>query len=225
MAIYIGNQKVAMSGLVVDNSKLAKLVDGTITEVTASDLQGATAIRERAFYYCSSLESVTIPNSVTSMGNYAFNNCRNLTSVTIGNNVTSIGNNAFSYCTSLTSVTIPDSVTSIGNSAFADCSKLASVTIGNSVTSIGNSAFVNCSILESVTIPDSVTSMGSWVFSVNYSSTKITLRMLGSTPPTIQSNTLSSNIEKIIVDPGTLSIWQNATNWSAKASIMEEETE
>jgi len=104
--------------------------------------------------------SVTIPNSVTSIGNYAFYGCSNLTSVTIPNSVTSIGNYAFYGCSSLTSVTIPNSVTSIGLEAFAYCSSLASVTIPNSVTSIGNYAFYGCSNLTSVTIPNSVTSIG-----------------------------------------------------------------
>ena len=67
--------------------------------------------------------------------------CSGLTSVTIPNSVTSIGNHAFRYCFGLTSVTIPNSVTSIGDEAFYDCSGLTSVTIGSGVTSIGNNAF------------------------------------------------------------------------------------
>ena len=84
-----------------------------------------------------SLTSVTIPDSVTSIGNNAFYFC-GLTSMTIPDSVTSIGNNAFEGCSRLTSVTIPDSVTSIGNNAFADCRNLTSVTItsngGNAVS-------------------------------------------------------------------------------------------
>mgnify|MGYP005902961317 CR=1 FL=1 len=69
----------------------------------------------------------TIPNSVTSIGEYAFSHCTSLTSVTIPNSVTSIGEHAFSDCTSLTSVTISDSVTSIGEYAFYDCTSLTDV--------------------------------------------------------------------------------------------------
>ena len=69
----------------------------------------------------------TIPNSVTSIGEYAFSHCTSLTSVTIPNSVTSIVEHAFSYCTSLTSVTISDSVTSIGEYAFYDCTSLTDV--------------------------------------------------------------------------------------------------
>ena len=73
-----------------------------------------------------------------------------MTSVTIGNSVTSIGSYAFRGCSDLTSVTISDSVTSIGKSAFQDCSGLTSVTIGNDVTSIGWGAFNNCGSLKKV---------------------------------------------------------------------------
>ena len=90
------------------------------------------------------LTTVTIGNSVTSIGDSAFVGCTGLTSVTIGNSVTSIGDEAFNNCTGLTSVTIPDSVESIGEDAFSSCTGLTSVTIGNSVTSIGRNAFDNC---------------------------------------------------------------------------------
>jgi len=106
----------------------------------------------------------TIPNSVTSIGEYAFSACIGLTSVTIPNSVTSIGDDAFYSCSGLTEVTIPNSVTTIGNSAFSNCSGLTSVTIPNSVTSIGQYAFWDCIGLTSVTIPNSVTSIGNGAF-------------------------------------------------------------
>ena len=103
-----------------------------------------TSIGDWAFYHCTGLTSVTIPNSVTSIGDEAFYHCTGLTSVTIPNSVTSIGDEAFGYCTGLTSITIPNSVTSIGNYAFKYCTDLTSVSIGNSVTSIGDEAFGSC---------------------------------------------------------------------------------
>ncbi len=105
---------------------------------------------------------VVIPSTyngkaVTSIGYSAFWCCSSLTSVVIPDSVTSIGESAFEYCSSLTSVVIPDSVTSIGDDAFYHCDSLTSVVIGDSVTTIGYGAFENCSSLTSVVIPDSVT--------------------------------------------------------------------
>lgn len=111
------------------SDKLAKVVDGTITRLTAEDLAGATQIREYAFRGCNSLTSVTISNGVTSIGNYAFRDCSSLASITIPDSVTSIGSQAFYNCGSLTSVTISNGVTSIGESVFQKCIGLTSITI------------------------------------------------------------------------------------------------
>ena len=123
-------------------------IGNTRSDYTIPD--SVTSIGEYAFDGCSSLTSVTIPDSVTGIGERAFYNCSSLESVTIGNSVTSIGSYAFYNCSSLTSVTIPDGVTSIGDYAFRDCSSLASVTIPDSVTSIDYSAFYGCRSLADV---------------------------------------------------------------------------
>ena len=99
---------------------------------------------------------VTIPNSVSSIGDYAFEYCSGLTSIVIPNSVTSIGEGAFAYCSGLTTVTIGNSVARIGAGAFYKCSSLMSVVIPDSVTSIEYSAFDGCSSLESVPIGDSI---------------------------------------------------------------------
>lgn len=102
------------------------------------------------FRYCDTLVSVTIGNSVTSIGNYAFADCWSLSSVTIGNSVTFISNYSFYNCDSLISINFPDSVTSIGNNAFQNCASLSSIIIPDSVTSIGSSAFASCTSLSYV---------------------------------------------------------------------------
>ena len=94
----------------------------------------------------------TLPEGVTSIGEYAFSECTSLTSVTIGNSVTSIGNDAFNGSVGITNITIGNSVTSIGYDAFHDCSGLTSITIPDSVTSISNYAFQGCSGLTSISV-------------------------------------------------------------------------
>lgn len=90
----------------IGGNKFVELVQRTIKTVTEDDLQGSTFISALAFGGCSELTSVTIPDSVTSIGQQAFYYCSGLTSVTIGNGVTSIGKQAFYDCSSLTSVTM-----------------------------------------------------------------------------------------------------------------------
>ncbi|MCM8871999.1 MAG: leucine-rich repeat domain-containing protein [Paludibacteraceae bacterium] len=145
-----------------DKKTLIKCPDGKTGSVTIPN--SVTSVGEEAFRGCTGLTSVTIPNSVTSIGFWAFLDCTGLTSITIPNSVTSIGNSAFYRCTGLTSVTISNSVTSIGSSVFSGCTGLTSVTIPNSVTSIGELAFYDCTGLTSITIPNSVTSIGDWAF-------------------------------------------------------------
>ena len=152
---------------------------GSVTIPATIDFDGeeypVTNIGDRAFYECSELTSVTIPDGVKSIGEYAFYRCGTLTSVILPGSVTSIGNSAFAYCSKLESVTIPDGVTSIGSYAFQSCRGLTSVILPGSVTSIGNSAFAYCSKLESVTIPDSMTSIGGHAFEGCSSLISITL--------------------------------------------------
>ena len=128
-----------------------------------------------AFIRFNGLKQLTIPDSVTSIGQSAFEGCTGLTSITIPDGVTSIGQSAFSGCTGLTNITIPDSVTSIGQSAFQGCTGLTSITIPDSVTSIGQYAFQGCTGLTSITIPDGVTSIGQSAFSGCTGLTSITI--------------------------------------------------
>ena len=85
-------------------NRLPYVLNKEIIEVTENDLSGVTSIDMYAFYNCTSLTNITIPNSVTSIGIGAFTNCTSLTDITIPNSVTSIGNNTFYNCTSLTDI-------------------------------------------------------------------------------------------------------------------------
>ena len=148
------------------------------TEITSFDelqyFTGLTSIGDGAFYACSSLTSVAIPEGVTSIGSQAFQYCTGLTGVTIPAGVTNIGSSAFSFCSGLTSVTIPEGVTNIGVEAFSFCSGLTSVTVasGNSVydSREGCNAIIktNTNTLifgcQNTIIPNSVTSIGNEAF-------------------------------------------------------------
>jgi hypothetical protein len=112
-------------------------------------LDGVTSIGINAFTSIK-ITSLTIPSSVTSIGEYAFSSCTSLASITIPDSVTSIGEYAFSSCTSLASIIIPDSVTRIEYYTFYSCSSLTSITIPDSVTRIENYAFANCSSLTDI---------------------------------------------------------------------------
>ena len=129
-----------------------------------------TSIGSSAFFGCSGLTSITIPNSVTGIGSQTFRGCSGLTSIKVESGNTKYDSrnncNAIIETASNTLVSgckntvIPNSVTSIGFAAFYACSSLTSITIPNSVTSIGQYAFYGCSGLTSVTIPNSVTKIG-----------------------------------------------------------------
>ncbi len=134
-----------------------------LTSVTIPD--GVTSIGYSAFDGCSGLTSITIPDSVTSIGERTFYNCSGLTSIAIPDGVSSIGERAFYNCYGLTSIAIPDGVTSIGEWVFYNCSGMKSITVPDSVTSIGERAFCNCSGLTSISIPDGVSNIGSSAFS------------------------------------------------------------
>ncbi|MGN0448031.1 MAG: leucine-rich repeat protein, partial [Acutalibacteraceae bacterium] len=145
----------------------------SLTSITIPD--SVKTIGDSAFHECDSLTNVTIGNSVEIIGNGAFSWCDSLTSVTIGNSVETVGDSAFSWCNSLTSITIPDSVKTIGDSAFEDCDSLKSVTIGNNVKTIGEWAFSDCKSLTSATIGNSVKTIGNWAFSDCKSLTSATI--------------------------------------------------
>ena len=132
----------------------------------------------QAFIYCKSVESITIPDSVTSIEEMAFTYCSNLKSITVDSDNTAFSSdeNGILFNKNKTELilyppgdsgrnyVIPDNVTTIGVAAFAFCTNLESVTIGNCVTSIGLAAFSGCTKLKSLTIPKSLTVIGSNVF-------------------------------------------------------------
>jgi len=161
----------------------AFFADHTMTSVTIPN--SVTSIGHDAFESVD-LTSVTIPHSVTTIGDSAFQDNPSLTSVTLGDSVTSIGAAAFAQ-DALRSIAIPDSVTAIGNLAFFDNAGLTSVTLGDSVATIGSDVFSG-DPLTSVTIPGSVTSIGEEAFVGSAVLGSVTF--LGAAPTTIGSSTI-----------------------------------
>ena len=104
--------------------------------------------------------NTTIPNSVTSIGDYAFDHCSSLTNINIPNSVKNIGRSAFEGCTGLTSIDIPNSVTYFDDAAFKGCTSLTSITIPSSVIYFGDCAFESCASLTNIDIPNGVKSIG-----------------------------------------------------------------
>ena len=173
-SLAVANIKAKYKGLRVTSIGRYAFENCTsLTSVTIPD--SVTYIGKYAFKGCTSLTSVTIPNSVTHIDKGAFEDCKSLTAVTIPDSVKSIGNEAFQGCTSLTEVTIPSSVIDIGDLAFYKCTSLTAVTIPNSVTSIGSGAFWCCTSLTTVTIPNSVKDIGVWAFEDCTSLTSVTI--------------------------------------------------
>ena len=144
-----------------------------MTELTLPS--SITSIGEYAFKGCSGLTELTLPNSVTSIGWKAFEGCTGLTELTLPNSVTSIWEGAFFNCSGLTKLTLPSSVTSIGKHTFEGCTGLTELTLPSSVTSIGESAFQGCTGLTKLTLPNSVTSIGESAFRGCTGLTKLTL--------------------------------------------------
>ena len=133
------------------------------TDITIKD--GTYAITSEAFYGCSGLASVTIPGSVTTIGESSFWKCSNLKSVTISDGVMYIGEVAFRDCSSLESITIPKSITKIADFAFYGCKSLASVNLSEGLTRMGIFVFADCTSLSSITIPGSLTNAREYTFS------------------------------------------------------------
>ena len=150
--------------------------------------KSVTSIGDCAFRYCTSLKSITIPNSVIEIGSSAFSGCSSLTSITIPNSVTEIGVYAFKGCTSLTSITIPNSVTNIGDSTFWGCSSLTAIYVAvdnKNYTSVNGVLFNKDKTAlicypagktdKSYNITNSVTSIGDYAFNGCSSLTSVTI--------------------------------------------------
>jgi len=159
------------NGLPVASIRENGFKDSAILSVSIPN--SITSIGNNAFNSCIGLTNVKIPDSVTSIDGGAFSGCTGIKNVILGNSITSL-NGTFSGCTRLSSITIPNNVISL-NGTFYGCTGLTSITIPNSVTSIGDYTFNGCTNLSSITIPNSLTSIGHYTFIGCTSLTSITI--------------------------------------------------
>ena len=188
-----------------------------------------TEIREEAFMD-ESIKSITLPNSITKIGNYAFQGCWILENITLPNNITNIPLCTFDGCKKLKNIIIPNSVTKIYESAFEDCSSLTNITIPDEVTFIGMSAFSGCTSITSITIPNNIQTICDYAFLDCTSLTSIYCKP--TTPPNPPySGTWSifgdkTSGFKIYVpaseDDSIITAYKSATLWSKYADIIEE---
>ena len=152
-ALYLGNSENPC--LILVQAKNATINRCVVNEKTV-------AICDNAFYGCSDLDAVSIPNSVKSIGSYAFYGCGLIRDINLPEGITYIGAETFNNCANLRKVTIPSTVTNIGDSAFAGCASLETVTFakGSVLSGIANSVFNGCKKLKTITIPKNVIYIG-----------------------------------------------------------------
>ena len=137
--------------------------------------QSVTSIGKDAFAQCRALQSLTIDDAATSIGDWAFDECYKLTTLSLGKKITTIGDYAFCDCRILNNVTIPQSVTSIGDQAFGCCYGMDSFTIKDAATSIGEYAFFDCQSLTTLSLGENITTIGDDAFRSCYKLETITL--------------------------------------------------
>ncbi len=147
------------------------------------NVRNIVGIADNAFYYCTAMTSVTIPDSIETIGDWAFAGCTGLSEIVIPDEVVSIGEGAFHGCTTLTSVTFSKSLTKIGNFAFYGCKGLTSIALPETLTEIGSAAFFGCQGLTELDIPAATTIIGDLAFYQCNHLTRISI------------NTTSENIE------------------------------
>ena len=125
--------------------------------------ESVTSIGQSAFESCFNLDSLIIKDAATSIGESAFDGCSHLTTLSLGKNITTIGDYAFQQCSYLTNVTIPQSVTSIGRQAFY-LTDLNTLTIKGPIKSMGYAAFAGCTNLTSLSLYDGIQTIGEGAF-------------------------------------------------------------
>ena len=193
---------------------------------TVSLPESITSILGRAFCGCTNLRSINVPNSVSFIGAYAFYGCSNLASIIIPQNVSRIYDSVFERCTSLSSIDIPDGVTKIGIRAFSMCSSLTEITIPGSVNEMevwdACYAFNSCTSLKTITIEKGVSLLGNQTF---YGCTNVETVICKNKEPISINQSFNDFAKKAIlyVPKGCVPLYANSSEWKEFKEIVEME--
>lgn len=182
---------------------------------------GANAsIGSYSFNYCTCLNSITIPDYITSIGDHAFYYCQKLASITIPSGITNITTYMLSNLNFLTSISIPIGVTNIEERGFENFQSLESITMPINLTNIGKFSLSGDRALASITIPSSVTDIVNNAFGSCYGMEEYHFKR--AEPPTVGTNIFYNNQQDFViyVPSASLSAYQSASGWSSYASQM-----
>ena len=185
-----------------------------------SSIPNGTEIIGKAAFYGVPFESITLPSSITTIGNSAFSNCENLKSITIPTGVTKIDEYTFLYCPSLESVSLPTGLKEIERGAFSTNSNyLKTIVIPEGVTTISAFAFEDCYALESVTLPSTMTSFFSSTF-YNCNNITAVYAYMASPPYTFQDGLTNLSNTTLYVPAGSKAAYEAADYWKESKEIV-----
>jgi hypothetical protein len=192
---------------------------GNCSKIKSIVLPNSLEELDYPFVFCTSLQSITLSNSLTTICDGLFWGCESLESVEIPNSVTSMGTSVFYICTNLKSVTLPEGLTKIKQSTFAKCNNLSSVNIPSTVTSIGMEAFLECENLTSIVIPASVQDIDVSAF-INCENLQ-TVVIESETPPSLGENAFPRNENlKIYVPCDAIDDYLGNEDWMPYKSMI-----
>lgn len=205
------------------------VMNGGNKGITSVTLSGITDIPEEAFYGCSNLESVDLPEGMTIIPSGAFENCTSLSGIELPSTITALKNMAFYGCTGLTEITFPDGIESIGQYTFNNCTGLTSITIPDSCTNLGVTptmagyAFGNCTSLTTVHIGSGITDFNAGNF--NNCTSLSSVYIHNETPPRLRGTSPFSTVQNIYVPASAVETYKANTYWSSLASKIQAITE